>query len=318
LTAAAILVVLSGIVKAEINGYEMNHPNMMGNQGQGAMDPWREGMAEGNHWVGKRDEHDWRNCGKRDEHDWRQNEKRDENDWRQCEKRDEHDWRQNEKRDEKDWRQCEKRDENDWRQCEKRDENDWRQCEKRDEDGRRDHCKEKRHDFGHKECQRHDEVCYYDHSPFFVVPHVSHSYAAESCQKHGGVLADIDDANFMEAVAAANKCSGHLSESWVSSWNGDCYRGACLVLSTGPVSGGGAINTPRDCCKPRNALCRKIHCEKKQHMPCQLPEKKQHMPKKKWDCDRDRKDYENRRLGGRDEWVLDSESRPPSTPQYKA
>jgi len=295
LTAAALLAVLSGIANAEGNGRGLNHPNMMGNHGQEMMESWREGMTDPRSWHGKRDEHDRQWGEMRGEHDCQWGEKRGEHDRRWSEKRDEHDCQWGEKRGEHDCQWGEKRGEHDRRWSEKRDEHDCQWGEKRGEHDRP--CHEKHHEQRSKY-----EVCHHDHSPFFVVPHVPHGYAMESCQKHGGVLADIDDANFLEAFAAAFKCDGPFSESWVNSWNGDHYRGACLIMSTGAMSGGGAINTPRDCCTPRHALCKKMHCEKKRHMPCDQHEKKH-------DCNKHRKDHAHRRSGERDDWPIEISGR---------
>lgn len=117
----------------------------------------------------------------------------------------------------------------------------------------------------------HKEICRHGDSPYFVVPHVEHEAADKACYKHGGRLVEVDSQNFLEVTSVAFRCGGRNSEAWVGSWNGDDYRTKCLVLHTGTAAPGGSINVPRDCHRPRSALCQKNYyceCEHEQKGDC--------------------------------------------------
>jgi len=85
---------------------------------------------------------------------------------------------------------------------------------------------------------------------------VPFSAAAAACRTFGMELADLDIYNFLEVTDLAFHCSGPFSQSWIRSYWGDTYGGSCLVLSTGNMSPGGAINVPVSCNTALPVVCR--------------------------------------------------------------
>lgn len=97
------------------------------------------------------------------------------------------------------------------------------------------------------------------HSPsgFHIIKSgVPFSAAEKACRSFGMELADVDIYNFLEVTDLAFHCSGAFSQSWIKSYWGDTYGGSCLVLSTGNMSPGGAVNVPVDCNAAYPVVCR--------------------------------------------------------------
>jgi hypothetical protein len=97
------------------------------------------------------------------------------------------------------------------------------------------------------------------HSPagFHVIQSgVPFSAARQACASFGMDLADVDIYTFLEVTDLAFHCSGAFSQSWIGSYWGDSYGGSCLVLSTGNMAPGGAINVPADCNTARPVICK--------------------------------------------------------------
>ncbi|PJF16616.1 hypothetical protein PSACC_03632 [Paramicrosporidium saccamoebae] len=116
-----------------------------------------------------------------------------------------------------------------------------------------------------------DRLCGNPDGDLFVVARAeAFGSSDELCHKYGGVLANINSANFEEAALTAFRCSGPHSETWVRSWNTDDYGGACLVLSTATAPGGGSINVPISCHKRLYTMCSRR--QPKVHHPCRKPE----------------------------------------------
>lgn len=84
---------------------------------------------------------------------------------------------------------------------------------------------------------------------------VPFSAAEAACRSFGMELANIDIYNFLEVTDLAFHCSGAFSQSWIRSYWGDTYGGSCLVLSTGNMSPGGAINVPVSCNTALPVIC---------------------------------------------------------------
>lgn len=103
------------------------------------------------------------------------------------------------------------------------------------------------------------------HKGNLVVVHteVPRCQAESVCRSLGMHLAHIDINNFLDATTLAFKCSGPNSQTWIDEWNGDDYRGACLVLSTGSAAPGGAINEPSCCSVRLPVMCQKDPCHHK-------------------------------------------------------
>lgn len=93
---------------------------------------------------------------------------------------------------------------------------------------------------------------------------VPFSAAEAACKTFGMELANIDIYNFLEVTDLAFHCSGAFSQSWIRSYWGDTYGGSCLVLSTGNMSPGGAINVPVSCNTALPVICQ----VSKQPLPC--------------------------------------------------
>lgn len=79
--------------------------------------------------------------------------------------------------------------------------------------------------------------------------------AFSACTQMNLRLAEINSANFDGVNQFGFVCNGNqVAQSWIRSWNGDDYKNACLVLSSGSFGGTGAINVQP--CESKNyALC---------------------------------------------------------------
>lgn len=76
-----------------------------------------------------------------------------------------------------------------------------------------------------------------------------------ACQARGMHLADVTSDNFVGVNSFAFRCNDEqTANSWVRSWNGDAYQGACLVLTSSSYNGLGAI-TAQDCTSLKFVMC---------------------------------------------------------------
>jgi hypothetical protein len=90
---------------------------------------------------------------------------------------------------------------------------------------------------------------------FIVEQEISYKEAHKVCNQYGGVLASLDNKNFVEATTDAFRCTGAFSETWVRAFDQDSHHAECLVLTTGVAAPGGAMNVPVSCHKRRYTLC---------------------------------------------------------------
>ncbi len=90
---------------------------------------------------------------------------------------------------------------------------------------------------------------------YMIKGQFSRDQAIEACSQMNLRLAEITSANFEGVNQFGYSCNeNQVARSWIRSWNGDSYEGACLVLSSGSFSGAGAINVFP--CETKNfALC---------------------------------------------------------------
>lgn len=114
-----------------------------------------------------------------------------------------------------------------------------------------------------KPCPGPKHKCCRGRKGFHVIKKpMSFEKAEHACRAMGMRLADITIHNFNAATEVALDCSGRFSSSWIRSWNGDKYQGACLTLDTGVAAPGGAITTPRSCHQRYPAICQELYHEK--------------------------------------------------------
>lgn len=109
------------------------------------------------------------------------------------------------------------------------------------------------------------DVCPYTDGDFFVLKDKVPFYKAEcACREKGGILAEVNSANWNNATNVNFKCIGANAHAWIKSWNTDNYNHACLALYTGNQNGGGAISVPVSCDNHVPVLCQKVHkqCDK--------------------------------------------------------
>lgn len=114
-----------------------------------------------------------------------------------------------------------------------------------------------------KPCPGPKHKCCRGRKGFHVIKKpMSFEKAEHACRAMGMRLAEIDIHNFNVATEIALDCSGRFSSSWIRSWNGDKYPGACLTLDTGVAAPGGAITTPRSCHQAHPTICQEVYHEK--------------------------------------------------------